>query len=280
MVWRISRGRIQLQGQSACLDELFISETAYLTWLDCLGGQPNPKQRDIDLILDRRHIPKAIQDRDIVLWPRDRQACRARLQAIVDRELPRLKALEETLRVQYEEPAKAEARVMALASVTREEMKLLRAEQIHEQSYQRAATALLKARQQSAAARAAAARERVESKLIARPIGYLTLGVEKPPQRRRASTMGPRSAGITPARTVQDLLNPAVNERQATAFPPRNRRVRPMNDVTSIPPSVSHGVNPGLRRRRHGRHSALSKIGPGLIMRIRRSRADASRLVL
>jgi hypothetical protein len=145
-------GAIQLQGHSAYLDELFVSEDAYLTWLDCLGANPNPKQRDIDLILDWRHIPKTIQDRDIVLWPRDREACRARLRAIVDRELPRLKALEETLRVQYELPAKAEARVMALASVTREDMQLLRAEQIHEQSYQRAVTALLKARRQSAAA--------------------------------------------------------------------------------------------------------------------------------
>ena len=72
---------------------------------------------------------------------------------------------------------------MALASVTRAEMQLLRAEQIHEQSYQRAATALVKARQKSATSRAAAtAPQRDESWLIARPIGYLTLGVGKPPQ--------------------------------------------------------------------------------------------------
>ena len=88
----------------------------------------------------------------------------------MDRELPRLRALEETLRVQYEEPAKAEAQVMALASVTKEEMQLLRAEQIHEQSYQRASTALLKARKQTAAARAAAARERDESPLLGRSV--------------------------------------------------------------------------------------------------------------
>jgi hypothetical protein len=115
------------------------------------------------------------------LWPRDREACRARLQAIVDRVLPPLKALEETLRLQYEEPAKAEARVMALASVTREEMQLLRAEQMHEQSYQRAATALLKARQQSAASRAAAVQARRESGLRARRIDDVTPGVGKPP---------------------------------------------------------------------------------------------------
>ena len=174
-------GAIQLQGESACLDQLFLSETAYLTWLDCLACQPNPKQRDIDLILDRRHVPKAIQDRDIVLWPRDPPACRTRLQAIVDRELPRLRALEAILRVQYEEPAKAEARVMALASVTREEMQLLRAEQIHEQSYHRAATALLKARQQSAASRAATVRARRELGLLARPVVDLALRARNPP---------------------------------------------------------------------------------------------------
>ena len=66
----------------------------------------------------------------------------ARLQALVDRELSRLRVLEETLRVQYEEPERAEAQVMALAAVTPEEMQLLHAEQIHEQSYLRAATAL------------------------------------------------------------------------------------------------------------------------------------------
>jgi hypothetical protein len=167
-------GAIQLQGQSAYLDKLFVSETAYYTWLDCLGAQPNPKQRDIDLILDWRHIPKTIQDRDIVLWPRDREACRARLQAIVDRELPRLKALEETLRVDYEEPAKAEARVMALAAVDKEEMKLIRAQRLHEQSFVQAATALTKLRNQTAALRPApAAREIPVARLLVIPLAGL-----------------------------------------------------------------------------------------------------------
>ena len=67
---------IQLQGLSACLDELFSSEEAYMTWLDCLVAQPKPKQEDIDLILDRRHVPKSIQDRDRKLWPGDPVASR------------------------------------------------------------------------------------------------------------------------------------------------------------------------------------------------------------
>ena len=124
-------------------------EEAYRTWLDCLVAQPNPKQKDIDLILDPRHVPKSIQDRDVKLWPGDPAASRARLQAIVDRELPRLRALEETLRVQYEEPARAAAKDLALAQVTKEEMSLLRAERMHEQSYAQAVRALQKVRKQA-----------------------------------------------------------------------------------------------------------------------------------
>ena len=43
-------GAIQLQGQSACLDELYFYEEAFTTWI-CLACQPNPKQKDIDRIL-------------------------------------------------------------------------------------------------------------------------------------------------------------------------------------------------------------------------------------
>ena len=143
---------IMLQGESAVLDLLRLSEVAYTTWVDCLVCNPNPKQDDIDKILDPAHVPKALLDRDVTLWPGNPAESRVRLHAIVDRELPRLRALEETLRVQYEEPARAEARQMALARISREETTLLRAGQMAEQSYQRAATALQKARKASAAA--------------------------------------------------------------------------------------------------------------------------------
>ena len=150
---------IQLQGVSACLPELYLSEEAYGTWRDCLVAQPNPKQKDIDRILDPQHVPKALQERDVTLWPGNAAQSRARLQALVDRELPRLRALEETLRVQYEEPARAEAKDMALANVTRDEMVLIRAERIYEQSYVRAVNALMKVRKQSAASPVRAGRE-------------------------------------------------------------------------------------------------------------------------
>jgi hypothetical protein len=91
---------VQLQGKSACIEELYFNVEAFTTWSDCVACQANPKQKDIDVILDRRNIPKALQERDLTQWPRDRDECRARLQTLVDRELPRLRALEKMLREQ------------------------------------------------------------------------------------------------------------------------------------------------------------------------------------
>jgi len=137
---------IQLQGLSACIDNLYFSEQAFTTWMDSIACQANPKQADIDCVVHRHIIPKAFQERDIQVWPRDVDACRARLRALVDRELTRLRALEQTQRTQFEEPERAEAQVMALASVSRDETQLLRAQRMHEQSYLQASTALLKVR--------------------------------------------------------------------------------------------------------------------------------------
>ena len=146
-------GAIQIQGFSACISELYYAETAYITWLDCVAAQPNPKQADIDRILDPVNVPKSLLDRDVPLWPRDPGECRARLQAMLDREIPRLRALEATLRIQYEDPSRAEAQTMALADVTQQDMQLVRVQRLHEQSYLQASTALLKFRKPVAAAR-------------------------------------------------------------------------------------------------------------------------------
>jgi hypothetical protein len=119
-----------------------------MTWVHCLAAQPNPKQRDIDLILARDVMPKSIQDRDLDVWPRDAAESRKALAAIVARELPALRVREELLRLRYEEPARAEAKEQALArlAVRKEEVALLRAQRSHEQAYQRATRALLQAR--------------------------------------------------------------------------------------------------------------------------------------
>ena len=142
---------IQLLGFSAHLDHLYYSETAYRVAMDCLITNVNPKQAKIDRLLDPKSVPKQLRERDVKLWPGDPAESRARLQAIVDRELSRLRALEQTLRTQYEEPARAQAKDMALAALVPEELPLLRAMRMHEQSYDRALAAYRKARKENAA---------------------------------------------------------------------------------------------------------------------------------
>jgi hypothetical protein len=144
---------ILFQGHSAIVDDLCTCEEAYMTWVHCLAAQPNPKQPDIDLVLDPRVMPKAFQDRDDVVWPRDPAPSRAALAAILARELPALRAREALLRVRYEEPARAAAKEEALARLAcdKEEVALLRAQRGHEQSYQRACHTFLKVRRALAA---------------------------------------------------------------------------------------------------------------------------------
>jgi hypothetical protein len=133
---------IQMQGHSAVIDELYFSEPAWETFRDCLATQPNPKPRDIEMICAADVVPKSIQDRDLPLWPCDPEACRARLRAIVDRELPPLVALDAELRTRYEEPARAEAVERALARVDKEEQNLLAELRSHERSLAQAHKAL------------------------------------------------------------------------------------------------------------------------------------------
>jgi hypothetical protein len=139
---------IQLQGLSAMVEDLYISEAAYMTWLHALAAQPDPKERDIQLVLDRRVMPKSIQDRDVAVWRPDPAMSRAVLAAIVARELAFLRVRAGMLRSLYEIPARAEAKEYALARLAqrKDEVALLRAQRSHEQAYQRASLALLKVR--------------------------------------------------------------------------------------------------------------------------------------
>jgi hypothetical protein len=144
---------IQLLGESAAVDDLSHSETAYTLWLDCLAAQPNPKEADINLILDPKHMPGRIRDRDVTLWPGNPAESKARLQAIVDKELPRLKALEAVLRVQYEDPARAEAKESATTELCKGEQTLLRNERMYERSYALAVADLTKLRRSASVSR-------------------------------------------------------------------------------------------------------------------------------
>jgi hypothetical protein len=135
---------IMLQGCSALFDDLYISETAFLTWFHSLGSQPRIQERDVELVQDRRLVPKPIQDRGEPVWPPDPAASRAYLAAIVARELPPVVALEEKLRVEYEEPARAAARELDQIENSKHEARLLRDLRSHERSVQLAHQALMK----------------------------------------------------------------------------------------------------------------------------------------
>jgi hypothetical protein len=143
---------IQMQGHYAGIDQLFLSEEAWKTWMDCLACQPVIKQFDIDMLCAPDVVPKSIQDRDRPLWQPDPGASRARLRALVDRELPALRALESELRTLYEEPAVAAAQDLALARLTREETALLRALRSHESAFRQTTSALEKVRRAASGA--------------------------------------------------------------------------------------------------------------------------------
>jgi hypothetical protein len=145
-------GLIQTLGYSGRRDQLFASVEAYTIVMDCLGAMPNPRPSDVDRMLDPACVPKELLERGLVQWPRDPAECRARLQAILDREIHQLRIREEAFRLEYEQPERAEAPVLALARPSRDDMNLIRTERIHEQSYHQAVTALSKLRKQAAAA--------------------------------------------------------------------------------------------------------------------------------
>jgi hypothetical protein len=135
---------IILQGCSACVEDIYKSESAFWTWLHCLGSRPNPNWRDVELLLDPTVMPKAIQDRGVPVWPTDPAASRAYLEALVARELPEIEALEEELRVNYEEPARAAARELDQINQCKHEVQLVRELRSHERSVQSAHQALMR----------------------------------------------------------------------------------------------------------------------------------------
>jgi hypothetical protein len=137
---------ILMQGHAAGFDQLFLSETAWNTWMDCLAAQPIIQQVNIDMMCAPDIVPQAIQDRGQPLWQPDPEASRARLRAIVNRELPALIALEAEAHVTYEEPARAAARDWALARFERDNRHLLDSLRRQERSLIEADRALAKHR--------------------------------------------------------------------------------------------------------------------------------------
>src|SRR5262249_33889694 len=123
---------IQLLGTSACLDELYHSEEAYNLWVDCLAAQPAPHPDNVELILRPRHVPLRLRDNGAVLWPRDPEACRARLRGHAAEKLAELRSLEARLRVEQENPERAAAVELALAKADKDDQALVREIRSHE----------------------------------------------------------------------------------------------------------------------------------------------------
>jgi hypothetical protein len=154
---------IQLQGLYPQVKFLNRSEIAYQTWVDCLSAQANPRPEDIELICTPDYVPLGILERGRPLWQPDPEASRARLRALVQRELAALRPLEETMRNAYDEPARAAAKDVALARFPRDEAELLGAIRSHEGAYHKAALALARLARQAAADRRSGAAPRREA---------------------------------------------------------------------------------------------------------------------
>jgi hypothetical protein len=133
---------IQMQGYAAGVDQLFLAEVAWKTWMDCLASQPVIKQFDIDMLCAPDIVPKSIQDRDQPLWQPDPEASRARLHALIDRELAALVALEARFRAEYDEPQRTAAGDRALSRFEKNHRHLLQALRDHERSLAAAHRAL------------------------------------------------------------------------------------------------------------------------------------------
>jgi len=135
---------IGLRGYSPKLSQLYFYEEAYWIWVKSLAAEPDPKPRDIDIILESFQIPKRLYDKGVQVWPLDPDESRAFLQSLVEEQLAYLRPLEEELRVTYEEPARAAAVERALARKDADDDSVLRALRGHERSLERAHEALTK----------------------------------------------------------------------------------------------------------------------------------------
>jgi hypothetical protein len=136
---------IRLQGHFGKVEEeLWGSEVAWQTWMDCLVCQPDPRKRDIERICASDVVPQAMQERGGALWPGDPETSRARLRAIVERELAPLYPEEARLRVVDDDPARAAAADEALMKSQKTDRELLAALRSHERSLLQAHKALTK----------------------------------------------------------------------------------------------------------------------------------------
>ena len=140
---------IQMQGVSARMDELYFSEEAWLTWAYCHVAQANPDLREGELLWSPEVMPISIQENPPQPWPLTREYCQEQLRKLLASEIPPLRALEQKLRLEVEEPARAAAAELALAAISVQESRLVQQLQGDERSYQRAVAALEQARRRA-----------------------------------------------------------------------------------------------------------------------------------
>jgi hypothetical protein len=143
---------IRFLGHKAYTNCLRDSEEAYKVWLGCLIAQPRPSQAKLDELGLPEMMPASLHDRDDpeVYFAPSQPDCQRLLRELVQRELAPLRALEEEIRVKYDEPDRAEAIDRALVLDDAEGAKLLRYERKHELAFHRAYDAFLKGRKEAA----------------------------------------------------------------------------------------------------------------------------------
>ncbi len=258
---------IRLKGHSPRVLDLYLQEDAYWIWVHCLAAQPNPKQRDIDLILQQDIMPKRLQDKDVQVWRPDPEQSRTYLRDLVTRELTRLKSAEGAFRLTYEEPAKAASRALALAHLTPDEVQLLREIRHQDRSLQQAMAELVKAQKQAAGSgRSRGAGRKVAESALAGAAIVDTPGAPSLPHHRphgafagRQGAPGKRGDRATPARR-KSLLRLGVTTRIAPrtvpAPEPPGRVIgapagRAQSEATaSATPSYGRGQQRSLSRSR------------------------------
>jgi hypothetical protein len=247
---------IQMQGYSAVIDYLYVSPAAWETFRDCLACQPNPKPHDIETICAPDVVPKPIVDRELPLWRPDPEVARARLRAIVDRELPPLLALEAELRTHYEEPALAAAKALALAQLTREEAELRRALRSHEAAFLKATTALRKLPGKTTAADQGRG---PSAALVAPPVSVDRPGPDPGchPPRRRVPITPPFARPRGPAAAAQSCYRNEAGATQVHGGPVRRdaqRQAGPAPPVSRPALKNSRRFAPPVRRLPSAEH--------------------------
>jgi hypothetical protein len=138
---------IHLCGARAGADRecLFESTGAYLVWLYALASQPAPKDQDFIDLGNVRYMPEELRDRETEQWLGPPEVCRELLMALFERMLADLRAREELLRTQYEEPSRAGAEIRQQVLRGPDGMQLAQLDRTHRQNFLQAYQAFLKA---------------------------------------------------------------------------------------------------------------------------------------